>query len=57
VIKRRIQSQVQPQTAQDESVFGRLRLDIHRERIEIKGVEHEVKQKIEEASPQVDRAA
>jgi hypothetical protein len=39
------------------SVFGRLRLDIHRERIEIKGVEHEVKEKIEETSPQVDRAA
>ncbi len=39
------------------SVFGRLRLDIHRERIEIKGVEHEVKEKIEEASSQVDRAA
>jgi hypothetical protein len=39
------------------SVFGRLRLDIHRERIEIKGVEHEVKEKIEEASPEVDRAA
>jgi hypothetical protein len=37
------------------SVFGRLRLDIHRERIEIKGVEHEVKEKIEE-SP-VHRAA
>jgi hypothetical protein len=39
------------------SVFGRLRLDIHRERIEIKGVEHEVKEKIEEVSPEVDRAA
>ena len=39
------------------SVFGRLRLDMHRERIEIKGVEHEVKEKIEEASPEVDRAA
>jgi hypothetical protein len=39
------------------SAFGRLRLDIHRERIEIKGVEDEVKEKIEEASPQVDRAA
>ncbi len=39
------------------SVFGRLRLDIHRERIEIKGVEHEVKEKIEETSPQVGRAA
>jgi hypothetical protein len=39
------------------SVFGRLRLDIHRERIEIKGVEHEVKEKTAEASPEVDRAA
>jgi hypothetical protein len=39
------------------SLFGRLRLDIHRERIEIKGVEHEVKEKIEEVSPEVDRAA
>ena len=39
------------------SVFGRLRLDIHRERIEIKGVENEVKEKIEETSSQVDRAA
>jgi len=39
------------------SVFGRLRLDIHRERIEIKGVEHEVKEKIEESSPPVHRAA
>jgi hypothetical protein len=38
-------------------LFGRLRLDIHRERIEIKGVEHEVKEKIEEVSPEVDRAA
>ena len=37
------------------SVFGRLRLDIHRERIEIKGVEHEVKEKIEESA--VHRAA
>jgi hypothetical protein len=37
------------------SVFGRLRLDIHRERIEIKGVEHEVREKMEETP--VDRAA
>ena len=37
------------------SVFGRLRLDIHRERIEIKGVEHEVKEKIEDS--RADRAA
>ena len=29
------------------SIFGRLRLDIKRERVEIKGVEHEVKQKTE----------
>ena len=39
------------------SVFGRLRLDIHRERIEIKGVEHEVKEKIEDASTQVNPSA
>ncbi len=39
------------------SIFGRLRLDIRRERIEIKGVEHEVKEKIEETSSEVDRAA
>ncbi|HLH08622.1 MAG TPA: hypothetical protein VKW78_15395 [Terriglobales bacterium] len=39
------------------SVFGRLRLDIRRERIEIKGVEHEVKDKIREPAPQIDRAA
>lgn len=28
------------------SIFARLRLDIRRERVEIKGVEHEVKQKV-----------
>ena len=28
------------------SIFGRLRLDIKRERVELKGVEHEVKQKV-----------
>ena len=31
------------------SIFGRLRLDIKRERVEIKGVEHEVKQKVEQS--------
>lgn len=30
------------------SIFGRLRLDIKRERVEIKGVEHEVKRKVEQ---------
>jgi hypothetical protein len=30
-------------------VYGRLRLDIRRERVEIKGVEHEVKEKTGEA--------
>ena len=39
------------------SVFGRLRLDIHRERIEIKGVEHEVKEKVEQPVSEMNRAA
>jgi hypothetical protein len=39
------------------SIFGRLRLDIRRERIEIKGVEHEVKEKIEQTASGIDRAA
>jgi hypothetical protein len=39
------------------SIFGRLRLDIHCERIEIKGVEHEAAGKIEQATPEIDRAA
>lgn len=30
------------------SLFGRIRLDIKRERVEIKGVEHEVREKTEE---------
>jgi hypothetical protein len=34
------------------SIFGRLRLDIHRERVEIKGVEHEVKAKTEGHRPE-----
>ncbi len=33
------------------SIFGRVRLDIKRERVEIKGVEHEVRQKTENGAP------
>jgi hypothetical protein len=39
------------------SVFGRLRLDIKREGVEIKGVENEVEKKIEEARSPGQRAA
>ena len=39
------------------SAFGRLRLDIKREHVEIKGVEKEVEKKIEEAEEAGQRAA
>ena len=39
------------------SAFGRLRLDIKREGVEIKGVEKDVEKKIEEAKSPGQRAA
>lgn len=39
------------------SIYNRLRLNIKREKIEIKGSEHEVKQKVGEAKPDERRAA
>jgi hypothetical protein len=39
------------------SIFGRVRLDIKRERVEIKGVEHEVKQKTENGQQERPKAA
>jgi hypothetical protein len=39
------------------SIYARLRLDIHRERVEIKGVEAEVKEKTSAAIEPEKRAA
>jgi hypothetical protein len=39
------------------SIFGRVRLDIKRERVEIKGVEHEVRQKTENGQQERPKAA